>query len=228
MSDQQRQQQRLEISRHAVGLFRAQGVSATSGEQIASAAGVSERTLWRYFRSKESCVEPLLTRTVNAFKDALRSWPPDLELTEHLDVEYTLTPAPSRSDIEAVLAVVRLTRDEPALRAVWLVLQERAEPTFAEVLGERMGLPPDSLEVRIHAASMNTALRVATDDFAWAAAEGIGPEAMDRYRERLSSALRTVLRVPDRAPTHETERGESDAIPPTHPHDRPRRPRPGA
>ena len=196
MSDQRRRQQRLDISRHAVRLFREQGVAATTGEQIAAAAGVSERTLWRHFRSKESCVEPLLTRTVDDFKGVLRSWPPGLELAEHLEAEYRLLPDSSRADIEAVLAVVRLTRDEPTLRAVWLVLHERAEPTFAEVLGARMGLPPAGLEVRVRAAGMNTALRVVTDDLAWAAAEGLAPEAMDRYRERLAEALRVVLRIP--------------------------------
>ena len=52
----------MDISRHAVRLFTEQGVAATSGEQIAQAAGVSERTFWRYFPHKESCVEPLLTK----------------------------------------------------------------------------------------------------------------------------------------------------------------------
>lgn len=160
MSDQRRQRQRLEISRQAVRLFREQGVAATSGEQIAGAAGVSERTLWRYFRSKESCVEPLLTRTIEAFQAVLRSWPPELELAEHLHAAYTFLPDGSRADIEAVLTVVRMTREEPALRAAWLVLHEGAERTVAEVLGEQIGLPPDALEVRIHAASVNAGLRL--------------------------------------------------------------------
>lgn len=206
MSDQRRQQQRLEISRQAVRLFREQGVAATPGEQIASAAGVSERTLWRYFTSKESCVEPLLTRTIDSFKAVLRSWPPELELAEHLHTAYTFLPDSSRGDIEAVLAVVRMTHGEPALRAAWLVLHERAEPTFAEVLGERMGLSSDTLEVRIHAASLNAALRVVTDDLAWAAAEVLSPEAVTRHRERLAEALRVITRtaVRDEVASHDT------------------------
>lgn len=198
MSDQRRQRQRLEISRQAVRLFREQGVAATSGEQIAGAAGVSERTLWRYFRSKESCVEPLLTRTIEAFQAVLRSWPPELELAEHLHAAYTFLPDGSRADIEAVLTVVRMTREEPALRAAWLVLHEGAERTVAEVLGERIGLPPDALEVRIHAASVNAALRVATEDLAWAAAGVVSLEAVDRHRERLAQALRILTRTPVR------------------------------
>ncbi|MBO0878281.1 MAG: TetR family transcriptional regulator [Pseudonocardia sp.] len=196
MSDERRRQQRLEISRRAVELFRAQGLAATSGEQIAGAAGVSERTLWRYFRSKESCVEPLLTQSIDAFQAALRTWPPELELAEHLHTAYNFVLDPVPADIDAVLAVVRMTRDEPALRAVWLVLYERAESTFAEVLAERMGLPLDNLMVRVWAASMNAALRVATDDLAQAAADGTDPASVQTHRERLAEALRTVLQVP--------------------------------
>ncbi|MER7010745.1 helix-turn-helix domain-containing protein [Saccharopolyspora sp. NPDC000359] len=197
MSEEQRQQQRLDISRHAVRLFREQGVAATSGEQIARAAGVSERTLWRHFRSKESCVEPLLTKTLDAFQDVLRSWPPEVELAEHLRAAYTLVPESSWSDIEAVLAVIRMTHDEPALRAAYLVLSERAEPTFVDVLAERLGVPNDALEVRMQAAAVSAALRAATDELVVIAAGGVDPGVLDEHRERLADALRFITRAPD-------------------------------
>ncbi|MER7078330.1 transcriptional regulator, TetR family [Saccharopolyspora kobensis] len=193
-SEEQRRQQRLDISRHAVRLFREQGVAATSGEQIARAAGVSERTLWRCFRSKEACVEPLLTKTLDAFQDVLRSWPPELELAEHLRAAYT--PAPEWSDVEAVLAVIRMTHDEPALRAAYLVLRERAEPTFVDVLAERLGVPGDALEVRMQAAAVSAALRAATDELVDITAEGVDPEVLQEHRERLADALRSITRGP--------------------------------
>ncbi|QUH05744.1 TetR family transcriptional regulator [Saccharopolyspora erythraea] len=192
MSDQARRQQRLDISRQAVRLFGEQGVAATSGQQIARAAGVSERTLWRLFRAKESCVEPLLTKAVEGLQAILRSWPPEVDLAEHLRGEYTFMPESSRADTDAVLAVIRMTRDEPALRAAWLVLQERAEPTFAEVLSLHTGLPADAPEIRVRAATLNAALRVTADDFAWATAEGVSAEAVDRHRKRMAEALRTT------------------------------------
>ena len=51
---------RLAVSRHAAELFWKHGVDGTSGDAIAEASGLSKRTVWRYFRSKEACVEPLL------------------------------------------------------------------------------------------------------------------------------------------------------------------------
>ncbi|WP_235038718.1 TetR/AcrR family transcriptional regulator [Kibdelosporangium aridum] len=195
VSDEQRQQQRLEISRHAVRLFAEQGVAATSGEQIARAAGVSERTLWRYFPTKESCVEPLLTKMIDAFQSVLRAWPPDLDLIEHLRAAYMPVLDSSSADIAAVLAVVRMTHDEPALRAAYLMLRERSEDTFTEVLAERMGLPSDTFEVRVQAAAMNAALKIATDHLAQATAnERITLETIDRHRDHTANAISLVTR----------------------------------
>lgn len=190
MSEERRRHQRLAISREAVRLFRTQGVAATTGAQIAAAAGVSERTLWRWFRTKEACVEPLLARSIDEFTEVARSWPAGLDLTTHLGTAYGFVDDASRADIEAVLAVVRLTRDEPALRALWLVLHECAEPAFAEVLAARTGRPADGLELRVRAATTNAALRVATEDLAETARDGLTDAATARYREQLSAALR--------------------------------------
>ncbi|WP_245743922.1 TetR family transcriptional regulator [Lentzea fradiae] len=194
VSDEQRERQRLDISRHAVRLFASQGVAATSGEQIAQAAGVSERTFWRYFPHKESCVEPLLTQSVDAFCAVLRTWPADLELFDHLRAAYTPVTGPSPDDVEAVLAVVRLTHDEPALRAVYLMLHERAENALAEVLGRRLGQSAATIDVRVLASAMTGVLRVATDDFARAAVGGATDGVLECHREELARALGLVQR----------------------------------
>ncbi|WP_344679451.1 helix-turn-helix domain-containing protein [Saccharopolyspora taberi] len=190
--------QRLDISRHAVRLFAEQGVAATPGEQIARVAGVSERTLWRYFRNKESCVEPLLTKMIDAFQEVLRAWPRELGLEEHLRAAYRpLLDSSPGEDVEAVLAVVRMTHDEPALRATYLMLRERAEDTLAEVLAERTA--PGTVDVRMQAATMSAVLKVTTDDFARAVAEaGITAETLRQHRENLACALGPVARgLPD-------------------------------
>lgn len=66
LTDERRAAFRQEIARAAVELFVDQGVTATTGEQIAQAVGVSSRTLWRYFPSKESCVSPLFAAGIDA------------------------------------------------------------------------------------------------------------------------------------------------------------------
>ncbi|MCD2188265.1 TetR/AcrR family transcriptional regulator [Actinomycetospora soli] len=196
VTEEQRRRQRLAISRQAVALFREHGVAETTGEQIARAAGVSERTLWRLFRSKEACVEPLLSVSLDAFVEVLRSWQPSDELGEHLRSAYVVAP----EDLEAVLAVVRMSRDEPGVRATWLVLHERAEPVFAAVLGRRLGLPEHDLTVLVRAAAVNAALRVLTDALAWS--DGTDPSSgiVDEHRDRLAEELRALTELPARRP----------------------------
>lgn len=129
---------RLEIAREAVRLFADRGVAATTAEEIAAAAGISQRTLWRYTSSKELCVRPLLTYALDFVIALMRSWPRDRPLAEA--VVGTSTPQADGArdaDAEALRDLVRLTRTEPGLRAVWLQVHHDAEPAFAEVLAER-------------------------------------------------------------------------------------------
>lgn len=64
-------------------------------------------------------------------------------------------------------ALVRLTRTEPGLRAIWLQTYDEAEPAFARALADRAGLPTDDLRPMIQAAMLNAALRAAVERFAW-------------------------------------------------------------
>ena len=128
----------------------------------------------------------------------LRSWPVHLELDEHLRAAYGVELGASLDDAEAVLAVVRLTRHEPGLRAVWLVLHERAEPIIAGALAARLDRPVDDLDVRLRAAAVNATLRVLTDDLAWTVAGGpVTTAALGHHRDRLAGTLRTLTRLPD-------------------------------
>lgn len=180
----QRRAQRLTVSRAAVRLFREHGLAAVSGGQVAAAAGISERTLWRLFRAKESCVEPVLTAVVEGVREALLAWPVGVDLSDYLRVVSASQLV--AEDTEAALAVIRMSSHEPALRAVWLLLQESTEPVLAAVIAPRLGLPAEAPEVRVRAATMNAALRVLADAVAAA------PEA---DHGRLVAALHDVVRV---------------------------------
>jgi AcrR family transcriptional regulator len=156
---------RLDIAHEAVRLFTTHGVAATSAEDIAAAAGVSVRTLWRYCSTKESCVLPLLNTGVEFAARCLRAWPSgrgvDGLLRELEESSNELV-----TDVHTLLNLVRLTRTEPGLRAVWLQAHDDAEPVFAVVLAQRAGLPADALSVRVQAAMINVALRVAVEHHA--------------------------------------------------------------
>ncbi|MDV3128915.1 TetR/AcrR family transcriptional regulator [Mycobacterium sp. 21AC1] len=157
---------RLEVSRIASALFWENGVSATSGDDIAAAAGLSTRTIWRYFRSKESCVEPLLAKSADRFLASARRWPHELSLSDHLVADMIAHPLPPQ-DIEDEISAMRLatmTTDEPALRTAYLMVHDQMEQGLIPVFADRLRLPEDDLTVRLSAAAVTAAFRVVDEE----------------------------------------------------------------
>lgn len=159
-------QARLTVSRLACALFWERGVAGTSGDDIAAAAGLSTRTIWRYFRSKESCVEPVLAKTTDRFIEVLNRWPPELSLGEHLSADVIAHPI-FGEDIDDEIAAMRIatmTADEPALRTAYLMVHDQLERGFVPVLARRLRLPDGDLSVRLCAAAVTGAFRVIDED----------------------------------------------------------------
>ncbi|MFI6347402.1 TetR/AcrR family transcriptional regulator [Streptomyces sp. NPDC050560] len=164
MSEQRRARLRLEISREAARLFWEQGVAATSGDQIAEAVGLSTRTIWRHFRSKESCAEPIVMQGVVTLMSMLRNWPQRSSLEEHLAAELIKlsqeTPPVAVSDEMLAMKMIRLADTEPALRTAWLMACDQTERQMCTIFAERLDRPVTDLEVRLHAAASASVIRV--------------------------------------------------------------------
>ncbi|MET0699286.1 MAG: helix-turn-helix domain-containing protein [Mycobacterium sp.] len=157
---------RLAVSRHACALFWDRGVSGTSGDDIASAAGLSTRTIWRYFRTKESCVEPVLAKSLDRFLEVMDRWPPELSLAEHLAVDIAAHPL-APQDIEDEVSAMRIstmTPSEPALRTAYLMVHDEMERGLIPVVAKRLNLPDHDLTVRLCAAAVTGAFRVIDED----------------------------------------------------------------
>jgi AcrR family transcriptional regulator len=157
---------RLTVSRYACDLFWERGVSATSGDDIAAAAGLSTRTIWRYFRTKESCVEPVLAKSARRFIAILGRWPAELSLAEHLAADVIQHPL-TQQDIDDEVSAMRIatmTTSEPALRTAYLMVHDQLERGFIPVVAKRLRLPDDDLVVRLSAAAVTGAFRVVDED----------------------------------------------------------------
>ncbi|RZB18945.1 TetR family transcriptional regulator [Streptomyces sp. F001] len=192
LTEERKAEIRLEIARAAVDLFVRQGVTATTGEQIGQAVGVSARTVWRYFPSKENCVRPLFSAGIDLIAACLRDWRPGQPLVAALERAFSTGQERVTGTEGATLgALVRLTRTEPGLRAVWLQTYDEAEPAFARALAERAGLPADDLRPAIQAAMLNAALRAAVEHHAWRTADA----ATDRRtaQTELAGAVRSAV-----------------------------------
>ncbi|UCM89815.1 TetR/AcrR family transcriptional regulator [Streptomyces marincola] len=194
MSEQRRHRLRLEISREASRLFWEQGVDATSGDQIAEAVGLSTRTIWRHFRSKESCAEPIVAQGVEWEMAVLRSWPRHLSLEEHFTAEHARLGREAAdgeaADTRLAMQMIYLADREPALRTAWLMACDQVERELAGIIADRLGLPADDIDVRLHAAAASAALRIINERAGAARLEGPGPWRSADAAERIAHAVR--------------------------------------
>ncbi|MEU5850699.1 TetR family transcriptional regulator [Saccharopolyspora shandongensis] len=172
----------LEIARAAAALFAERGSDGTTAEAIAERAGVSLRTFYRYFRTKQDSVAPLLAFGAGSWQDLLAAAPRDLSLPDALE-QAAVSALAVRDDgdvesFEWTRGLLRAAAGDPALLAVWASVNQESEQRLVPLLAERAG-DADDLRVRLAAAAATTAIRVAVE--AWAAgdapADGAGSPA---------------------------------------------------
>ena len=135
-----------EIERAALGLFLRDGYEETTVDQIAEAAGISGRTFFRYFPTKEAVLFRDHLEKVEAFRRELARTSPDEPPVRRVRRALVAAERPSE---ETALARARsaLMAASPSLRAHHSSLVEEYERAIAEAL-----LPPEpSLEDRVRA-----------------------------------------------------------------------------
>jgi AcrR family transcriptional regulator len=165
---------RERLQEQALRLFVEQGFEATTVEQIASAAGVSHMTFFRYFPTKEDAVladsyDPLLVAAIRARP---RTEDPVTRIRaavrEGLAAIYAL-------DRDALLVRVRLSLRTPALRArLW-------ENQFAtrDLLAGALEDSEPGFATRVLASACLATLTTALEE--WVATDGTAelPELID-------------------------------------------------
>lgn len=175
---------RLQVSRIAAELFWRDGVIGTRGEDIAAEAGISPRTLWRYFGTKETCIEPILIEWGRRFLAVLKTWPQQQSVDEFLQDAALPGPVKYTTDDIAAMRMIVLGLTEPALRSAWLMVCDAAERQSVPLFAARMGLPPDTREVLQTTASVSGGIRALNDALSRQYVEdGIIPDSSDVLQE---------------------------------------------
>ena len=154
---------RAAIREHALRLFEEQGYAATTVDQIAEAADVSQSTFFRYFPTKEDVVlsdefDPLMVA-------ALRAQPAELSPLEAIrrslgELFGRLTDEQWAQERRRQ----RLIRSIPELRMRTQQQFAEAIVLLAEVVAERAGLPADDFSARVLAGAVVGAALAATRD----------------------------------------------------------------
>jgi AcrR family transcriptional regulator len=147
-----RQRVASDIEQAALQLFADRGPDATSVEQIAEAAGISVRTFFRYFPTRDDLMLALPQRQVEGLCAAALSRP------SHESV------------LEAFIGAVRMQGEAPEeelLRLWGLALQKGAIPShdqlqpsggmvtaYAAVIAQRVGIEPSDVRAQVMATAI--------------------------------------------------------------------------
>jgi AcrR family transcriptional regulator len=168
LRERRRRETNRELADAALALFEERGVQGTTADDIAAAAGVSQRTFFRYAETKEGALflaeegfAGVLRRlragladgrsAADALQDA---WPPLLEELDGSD------PA----DRERALRLRRLVFSEPSLLALALTREIRQGEQLIEAI--RAAHPDlDELGARILVTVLSTSTRLALDEW---------------------------------------------------------------
>jgi AcrR family transcriptional regulator len=193
LRERRRAQTEREIADAALALFEEHGADATTAGQIARAAGVSERTFFRYVAVKELAVfagdgeigERVATMLAEVTADS-----PLLPQLEEVWTELLRGLAEASGEQERrMLRVRRLVRREPALRLAALRLDEERVSDLVTTLVERTGRPEP--EVRLVVEVGVAVFRTSLDRWADAAERGEDADLVATYAESCA-ALRRV------------------------------------
>ncbi len=178
-----------EIGEVAMRLFLERGFDATTMEQIANEAGISRRSLFRYFGTKEDIVLGNLVEAGLAVRDALEARPegePPWEALRAAIESLALDPGYSP---ERNLAISKMLYGTPSLRVAHLEKQLRWQELLVPNIQMRLGAETDDASdtrARAIVACTLTCLDVAVE--AWTLSGG--EEDLERLYDRAVAAVR--------------------------------------
>jgi AcrR family transcriptional regulator len=179
LRERKRAETHARIQSEAMRLFIANGFEATTLDEIAEAAGVSRRSLFHYFGSKEEIVFAAKADFPDIVVEADE---PLLDM-----VENAMTDMAVRYQTPEAKALARLIHDTPALCAGDQAKYEKMERVLARALADRKGLPEGDVACRVTASTAIGIMKLATE--AWLAGEDDGPET---FGKTAFAALRRV------------------------------------
>lgn len=133
------------IEQAAFELFARHGFENTTTEAIAQAAGVSRRTLFRYYPSKNDIPWGQFGRTLDQFRDLLHAMPAGLPLHEAVHrgvVEFNRFPVDARPSHRERM---RLILSTPELEAHSVHQYAAWRAVIADFVANRLGQRPDDL-----------------------------------------------------------------------------------
>lgn len=164
-----------EIERIAIRRFVERGYDAVSVHDIAAEAGVSGRTFFRYYATKDEILRRYQSGLHEALLDAFTAQPADVPALPALRAAYASTSAVAEADRERVRALGRLLATEPPVHAR-AVGETLLDDRLAREFNRRSRSHPADLRGAVLFAAVSAAAQVAWNR--WVASEDHGDPAL--------------------------------------------------
>jgi AcrR family transcriptional regulator len=196
LREQRRERNAREIQQAAMSLFAERGYAAVTVEDIASEAGISERTFFRYFASKDHLLVAEAGRRIEVIHESLTEQDDTLDAWQALR-NAVLHQSTSEDQVGRSAAIwAQLTKEAPALLAK-MIMHGALEGTHnIEIeLARRLGVPetdplPDVM-MSVTLAAMQSAYLRWLDDEGPGSLADLTAEALDLVGVGLAQAVRS-------------------------------------
>lgn len=147
LRERKKQKTKAAIQRAALRLFKRQGYYATTIEQIAAAAEISESTFFNYFKEKEDVV--LYDEYDPQIFSALATSDKNEPLAKSVEKLIDSLGALFEADRDAIYERAKLSLEVPELRAHSWEELEKARDLIAGIVAARTGRKQDDFEIRV-------------------------------------------------------------------------------
>lgn len=154
----------------SLDLFEQVGFDETTIDQIAAAAGVSPRTFFHHFGTKETVLFSGYADRLTSATAIFRTSAPSTSLAVALEAAATSVVEAIGAQPDLFLRRSRLQQQVPSLRATMLRINEEWIDSMAGVIDEIVEPATVTADTRLVAAIANSAMRTAIDR--WVATDG--------------------------------------------------------
>ena len=157
LRERKKRETRDALARAALELFVERGYDETTLAEIADAAGVSTRTIFAYFPSKEDILFCTLQTTRGALAQALAERPAGTDALTALR-DFILSSALEKTELDHKLAQVIAA--DPTLSSHKRARIAELQEVLAAAIADDLGVGPDDLRPQVAAASLTAAFEV--------------------------------------------------------------------
>jgi AcrR family transcriptional regulator len=182
LRERKRRLTRQTISDLATTMFATRGFDNVTVSEVAARVGVSEKTIYNYFPTKESMVLDTADDALAEMARALRERRPDESLTDAV-LRALASDMRRLDDVSDELVAflpmfVTMIETTAALRAAWLELYDRLAEVVREELAAQAGLDPRDPEVGVAGRALVGLVQTALESRVRWIQEGLRGEAL--------------------------------------------------